>query len=194
MEESTALAASTAPTDQPNAQLADHFPLQARRELRESFAYLQALQRAHLLAATAHLSASYLNDLEALAHRLDRLERLLGSGEVIAVDTLVLIDDADVLLVLGILRHCLQDTDRRWRAEDGSTVLLLNPDERVLAVLRPSSPAASSSDLDALATLQPAFPDLIPAIQQTGRWAYQEAIAPRLIDDLAGSCPPRKAG
>lgn len=28
------------------------------------------LQRAQLLAATAHLSASYLNDLEALAHRL----------------------------------------------------------------------------------------------------------------------------
>ena len=181
------------------------------------------LQRAQLLAATAHLSASYLNDLEALAQRLlraesgeaaaqtfavafahatprllpehltvsagdavdpwqdyptvalglqpisrrasrgapstqpirdlddlaelraaersrrldrlERLERLLGRDER-SVDELVLTDDADVLLVLGILRHCLEDSGRRWRAEDGSTVALLNPDERALAVLR----------------------------------------------------------
>ena len=63
-----------------------------------------------------------------------------------------------------------------------------------LAALRPTSPAASPSDLDALATLQPSFPDLISAIQSAGRWAYQEAIATRLIDDVAGSCPPQKAG
>jgi len=52
------------------------------------------------------------------------------------------------------------------------------------AAVHSSTPPAPPADLDALASLQPSFPDLIPTIQQFGRWAYQEAIAQRLIEDL----------
>ncbi|HEX5416172.1 MAG TPA: DUF2397 family protein, partial [Chloroflexota bacterium] len=46
MEDLAAITASTTLVDQPTEQLTDHFPLQARRELRDAFAYLQARERA----------------------------------------------------------------------------------------------------------------------------------------------------
>ncbi|HEX5415124.1 MAG TPA: TIGR02679 family protein [Chloroflexota bacterium] len=62
------------------------------------------------------------------------------------------------------------------------------------AALRPSSPAAASADLAALSTLESTFLDLILAIQRAGRWAYQEALAPRLIEDLVESGPQGCSG
>ena len=49
---------------------------------------------------------------------------------------IALFDEADARLLVEITRHCLGDADRRWRAEDGSTVTLINPAERALGLIR----------------------------------------------------------
>jgi uncharacterized protein (TIGR02679 family) len=43
---------------------------------------------------------------------------------------------------------------------------------------------AAAEDLAQLASLEPLFPDLVAAIREAGRWAYQEAIVERLAGDV----------
>lgn len=52
------------------------------------------------------------------------------------------------------------------------------------AATRVDTTPASPSDLRALDVLSDAFPDLVPLIQASGRWAYQEGLIPLLLKDL----------
>ena len=49
---------------------------------------------------------------------------------------------------------------------------------------RDSGVVASAEDLSQLVGFAPLFPDLVEAIQQAGRWAFQEALVDVLSDDL----------
>lgn len=74
-------------------------------------------------------------ELDRRRERAERLDRLFGEGEQ-TITTLALLDDEDARLVIEVVRRCLLDTDHRWRSEDGTTISLINPAERNLAVLR----------------------------------------------------------
>ena len=50
--------------------------------------------------------------------------------------------------------------------------------------LREAGTIASRADLHQIASLAPIFSDLVDAIQETGRWAYQEALTAPLLEDL----------
>lgn len=67
--------------------------------------------------------------------RVKQLDRLFGEGDR-AISAFPVSDESDVFLVVEVLRQCLLAVGYRWRAEDGSTVSLLNPTEPNLAVLR----------------------------------------------------------
>lgn len=64
--------------------------------------------------------------------RIARLERLFGPGER-ELAALPLDDADDALLTIEVIRHCLLSPGYRWRADDGATIVLLNPGERRLA-------------------------------------------------------------
>lgn len=49
---------------------------------------------------------------------------------------------------------------------------------------RESGVAASAEDLAQLTSLAPLFPDLVEAMQEAGRWAYQEALTNVLGEDI----------
>lgn len=72
--------------------------------------------------------------------RLERLDRLFGEGERVVTEVL-LRDGADADLLLRAVASCLQTPDWCWRAEDGSLIALLNPDEAGLALI--SSPVGA---------------------------------------------------
>ncbi|HVC34732.1 MAG TPA: DUF2397 family protein [Chloroflexota bacterium] len=74
-------------------------------------------------------------ELARRQERLARLDRLFGDAEQ-TIAALVLSDEEDARLAVEVVRRCLIAVDHRWRAEDGSTIRLLNADERRLAVLR----------------------------------------------------------
>jgi uncharacterized protein (TIGR02677 family) len=70
--------------------------------------------------------------LEAREHqrRAEEQQRIarLFPADVLAIRSLVLDDPADCALVLGAIRHCLQDPQHRTRLSDGSTVQITNPE------------------------------------------------------------------
>jgi uncharacterized protein (TIGR02679 family) len=47
--------------------------------------------------------------------------------------------------------------------------------------------AATPEDLAQLASLEPLFPDLVAAMSETGRWAYQEAIVQMLVGEVVAA-------
>jgi uncharacterized protein (TIGR02679 family) len=55
--------------------------------------------------------------------------------------------------------------------------------------LRASGAPAKPTDLRRLATLPPEFATLAQAMQDAGRWAYQEAIVDLLLSDVLDACP-----
>ena len=121
-----------------HADVADHWEGAAPVHLR-----LEPIQRgssliSHETTPVRDRSAADAYRLAELARRHDRLERverLFGLGERALVE-IELLDDVDATLLVEITRYCLGDASRRWRAEDGSTVTLVNPEERALGLLR----------------------------------------------------------
>jgi uncharacterized protein (TIGR02677 family) len=70
--------------------------------------------------------------LEAREHqrRAEERQRIarLFPADVLAIQSLLLQDPADCALLLGAVRHCLQDPQHRARLSDGSTVQITNPE------------------------------------------------------------------
>jgi uncharacterized protein (TIGR02677 family) len=70
--------------------------------------------------------------LEAREHqrRAEEQQRIarLFPADLLVIDSLVVHDSADCALVLGAVRHCLQDPQHRTRLSDGSTVQVTNPE------------------------------------------------------------------
>jgi uncharacterized protein (TIGR02677 family) len=61
------------------------------------------------------------------AQEQQRIARLFPAN-VLAIRSLVLEDAADCALLLGAIRHCLQDPHHRTRLSDGSAVQITNPE------------------------------------------------------------------
>jgi hypothetical protein len=61
------------------------------------------------------------------AEEQQRIARLFPADQLV-IQSLVLQDPGDCALVLGAVRHCLQDPQHRTRLSDGSTVQVTNPE------------------------------------------------------------------
>jgi len=131
---------------------------------------VDALEREEQAAGTPTLicTAGWLN---LAAWRL--LDLLVSTGDVAHF---FYSGDFDLagLRIAGSVRTRYLDRFQPWRltAED---YRLADRDEGT---------TASAEELRQLAGLSPDFPDLVPVIQEAGRWAYQEAITTFLLDDL----------
>jgi hypothetical protein len=67
-------------------------------------------------------------------HRL-HFERLF-SEEYLDVGTLDTITVEDRAILIEVIDSCLGDVSNQYRAPDGSTIILLNPEEHAYALLR----------------------------------------------------------
>ncbi len=67
--------------------------------------------------------------------RLARLDRLFQLGDS-DVAQLPISDDEDARAAVEVVRRCLLSAGQVWRAEDGTTIALLNPQESHLTFLR----------------------------------------------------------
>jgi uncharacterized protein (TIGR02677 family) len=88
-----------------------------------------------LIRDRADLAALREAELAERRDRHARLARLFGVGER-EITAMPIADDADVRIIVEVARRCVEDVDRRWRADDGSLIALLDPAERRAAILR----------------------------------------------------------